>query len=624
MKNVSVTTVLLAGLMLIPGACGSNRKPTDAGVDENQSDADQTGSDAQADAQPDGGSAPLKVVLLQTNDLHSYLQGHDPELDYTPETTGDDTTVGGISRLGARIAAERTKAGDVPVLVLDSGDFMMGTAFELLGASQAAELTELSKLGYDAITLGNHEFDWTPGGLALILGAAAQKGFAVPIVASNLKLDAASTDQGAKAVAAAVRRKLVKTLPNGLKVGLFGLLGKNAVDVTPTIKPLTFDPIATAAAALVKELREEDHVDIVIALSHSGINPAGKGEDADLAKAVPGIDVILSGHTHDTLTTPVTVGTTTITQTGRYGEHLGKLALTVTRSAAGNPTVALDSYELLPIDDTVAGDAPTQARVQAYQTAIDQLITPLAYGKILAKTTFDVTSAGTGETAIGDLVTDSYRTVSSSLTPTEPTAVAIDASGAIRTRLAAGKTGLIAFADAFRVLPLGIGPDSHPGYPLVSLYLNAADLFAGLELSAAAVDTVGSADYVLQTSGLEAQIDATKPAFQRVTGIKVGGTAINRADATTCYKATTTLYVANLLGVVAQATNGALSVKPKEKDCQTLVTDLNAHIIRTGATATSPELKAWQALITYLGGLPQVAGVPTVPDAYMAPQGRVK
>lgn len=626
-----------AGPDVKPDATADMAPPGDTASDKGDALPDAAPDIAPADGRDaaDGevagdGPAPtaFKLVLLQTNDLHSYLEGQSPEVDYTPATTGDDTTRGGISRLAARVGAARAAAGATPVLLLDSGDFMMGTAFELLGASQAAELMELQNLHYDAVTLGNHELDWTPGGLALILGAAGTKGFNVPIVATNMKLDAASTDVGAKAVMNTVKRKVVKTLPNGLKVGIFGLLGKDAVAVTPTTKPLTFDAIDVAAQAIVDELRTQDGVDVVIALSHSGINQAGQGEDAVLATKVPGIDIILSGHTHDALTTAVKVGNTVITQTGRYGENLGKLSLAVTRNAAtgdagaAKTTVALDGYELVPIDDSVVGDATTQARVAAYKVAIDTLLAPtLSYGALLAKTTVDVPNVGS-ETAIGDLVTDAYRASVTALTPAEPSLVAIDASGAIRAPLLKGKTGQVIFADAFRVLPLGIGPDSKPGYPLVSFFLSGADLRAGMEFSAAP-DATGTGDTVLQVSGLEVHLDRTKPPFQRVTSLKVGASTVGLADTATCYKVTTTLYVANLLGLVAQSTGGAMSVKPKEANCTTLVTDLNTRIVRTGATAAAPELKAWQALVGYLAAFPKDANVPLIPTVYGAPQGRV-
>jgi 5'-nucleotidase/UDP-sugar diphosphatase len=144
------------------------------------------------DAAGDAGPTTFKVVLLQTNDIHSNLQGHEAVLDYSPATTGDDSTIGGMSRLAARVAAARTEAGATPVMLLDSGDFLMGTPFEIVAATDAAELMEMQHLGYDAITLGNHEFDWTPDFLYLVLTAAATHGFNVPLVASNIKLDPAA------------------------------------------------------------------------------------------------------------------------------------------------------------------------------------------------------------------------------------------------------------------------------------------------------------------------------------------------------------------------------------------------------------------------------------------------
>jgi 5'-nucleotidase len=573
---------------------------------------------------PDGGDAgpsTFKVVLLQTNDIHSNLEGHDAVLDYTPATAGDDQTVGGISRLAARITAERTAAGSTPVMLLDSGDFLMGTPFEFVMTPDAAELQEMQALNYDAITFGNHEFDWTPSGLFLILTAAYRThNVTIPIVASNMKLDASQASTFAGQVQEMTVPKLVKTLPNGLKVGIFGLLGRNAAQVAPTAAPFTFDPIATTAAAMVAELRNQHQVDLVIALSHSGINQAGVGEDADLAASVPGIDVILSGHTHDALSTAVTVGKTVITQTGRYGEHLGKLALTVTR-AGGGTTVALDSYELLPVDDSVAGDAPTQARVDQYIADINAKITPLKYAGPVAQTSFDVLT-GSGESAIGDLVTDAYRTVAAGVFPTDPPVIGIDAAGGLRAPIAKGKTGSIAFGDAFNVIPLGIGPDTHPGYPLVSFYLNASDIRSGLELAAAG-EVVGS-DFVIQASGLTAHYDMTKSPFQRITSLRIGDTPVALTDTMPCFRVVTTLYVGSLLPVVGSVSGGMLSVAPKQKDCSTVVTDMTQQIVYTGTGSNMAEVKAWQAFLMFLTSLPAGAGgAPAIPASYMAPQGRI-
>src|SRR5262249_13777158 len=97
-------------------------------------------------------------------------------------------------------------------------------------------------------------------------------------------------------------------------------------------------------------------------------------------------------------------------------------------------------------------------------------------------------------------------------------------------------------------------------------------------------------------------------------------------DATGCYSVTTTLYVAGLLGLVSQVTGNALSVTPRTEACAAVITNMNTRIIHTATGANPPELKAWQALMSYLGRLPpEVAGgaTPTVPAAYAAPQLRV-
>src|SRR5262249_9503615 len=150
------------------------------------------------------------------------------------------------------------------------------------------------------------------------------------------------------------------------------------VSVTPTAAPLTFEDIATAAARVVKDLRDNDKVDVVIALSHSGINSSGVGEDQVLATKVPDIDVIVSGHTHDVLTAPVKVGKTLIVTAGAYGEHLGQLELSAT---PGTPGVSLDKYTLVDIDDKTMGNATTQAGIDAYIAGLDTALQPggLAY-----------------------------------------------------------------------------------------------------------------------------------------------------------------------------------------------------------------------------------------------------
>jgi 5'-nucleotidase/UDP-sugar diphosphatase len=583
---------------------------------------------------PDGGAdagTPQKLLILHTNDIHSHLMGWAPELDYTPATPNDDLTQGGMARLAAAVGAAKAgaAAAGTPTLLLDAGDFMMGTLFELLATQATPELAMMHALGYDATTVGNHELDWTPHGLAGILAAAVTNGATVPIVASNMSFsatDPADDELKALADAGVIQPKLIKMV-GGLKVGFFGLLGADAVQVTPQAKPLTFEPIATAAARMVQELRETDGVDLVIALSHSGIDHDGHGEDAVLAAQVPGIDVIISGHTHDTLVEPVQVGNTIIVTAGAYTAYLGELALTVTPSGTPGtqPAVTIDSYTLRAIDDAIAGDTTTQGAVDAYIAGLDTSLAPSgqAYRKVVASTAADLPLPAYQEAPIGNLVTDAYRAIAKAVQPTDPPAIAVEANGQLRAPIVAGKTGKIWFADLFRVTPIGIGPDQVPGYPLVTFYLNAKDIRSGLELGGA--PEVVSDQYFLQVAGLKVTYDMSKPLFGRVTSLKLGDQALDLNDTNTCYKVVATSYVSGLLGVVESLTGKLLQVQAKDADCKTLIDPTTRYVDADPTKDGVQELKHWQAVLKYVSMLhdDDGDGVPDVPASYASPQGRI-
>ena len=587
----------------------------------------------------DGGpppGTPQKLLILHTNDIHSHLMGFAPESDYTPATPNDDTTRGGMARLAAAIGAAKASAAaeGTPVLLLDAGDFMMGTPFELLATAASPELALMRALGYDATTIGNHELDWTPHGLAGILQAAVTNNVTFPILSSNMKFsatDPADDELELLANAGVIQPKLVKMV-GGLKVGFFGLIGANAVQVTPQAAPLTFDPIDVAAARMVKELRETDKVDLVVALSHAGIDHDGQGEDAVLAGKVPGIDVIVSGHTHDTLAQPAPIGNTLIVTAGAYTAYLGALALTVTPSGTpGSPpvSVTVDSYTLLNIDDTITGDPTTQGAVDAYIAGVDKALAPsgLAYEAVVATTAADLPLPARGEAPVGNLVTDAYRTITAALQPADPPVIAVDANGALRAPIIAGKTGKIWFADLFRVTPLGIGPDQIPGYSLVTFYLNARDIRNGLELGGA--PEVVPNDFFLQISGLKVGYDMSKPLFGRVASLTLQTSGaehpLDLNDTATCYKVVTTNYVAGLLGAVQGLTENLLQVTAKASDCLTPVDPTTRFVDADPTAADVQELKHWQAVLKYVSGLPDVNGdgVPDVPAVYALPQGRI-
>jgi len=133
-------------------------------------------------------AAEKLLTIVHTNDLHSHLQGFSPEIDYRPFDAGADKTLGGWSRI-ATVIKNTKKERKNPVLILDSGDYTMGSLFHMLAREEAFELRLLKAMGYDAVTLGNHEFDLKPAGLARILKAAKTKGGMPQIVFASAVFD---------------------------------------------------------------------------------------------------------------------------------------------------------------------------------------------------------------------------------------------------------------------------------------------------------------------------------------------------------------------------------------------------------------------------------------------------
>ena len=135
-------------------------------------------------------------TILHTNDMHSAFIGMGPASDYTPFTLNDDATRGGYARLASLIATRRkARAGDGPVLILDAGDYSMGTAFAAATREIGGELQLMSRMGYDATTFGNHEFDLGPDGLGKSIGVAAKAGRVPAVLAVEYQLRRRTTQR---------------------------------------------------------------------------------------------------------------------------------------------------------------------------------------------------------------------------------------------------------------------------------------------------------------------------------------------------------------------------------------------------------------------------------------------
>jgi len=131
-----------------------------------------------------GAQTGKKITILHTNDIHSRLTGYAPELAYSPLTANDDKTIGGFARI-ATIIRNETVSKEGTTLVLDAGDFLMGTLFQGLEPSTGFQLRLMRSMGYDAVCIGNHEFDFGPAKLADIINSAVSGGAIPDVLMSN-------------------------------------------------------------------------------------------------------------------------------------------------------------------------------------------------------------------------------------------------------------------------------------------------------------------------------------------------------------------------------------------------------------------------------------------------------
>ncbi len=318
----------------------------------------------------------VTFTLLQTSDMHSHADGIGPSLDYTPEDNSDgDNVMGGFTRIASIIGAVRTEQEkeDIPVVVVDSGDFFMGTVFDM-AVTDPISLKFFQMAGYDAVTLGNHEFDWSSLGLAMLLGNGVANGFNVPIVASNMIThNGSSADDGIEALIAggSIVPKKILELSNGIKVGILGIMGVTADSLAPTASPITFNHDYSFLQSKVDELRNNDHVDIVILLSHGGVYNNGTGDDQLIAENVTGIDIIASGHYHTATQSLIRKGGAMIFSPGGYGQWLSRLDVKFNKNTG---LIESSDFQLIPVNDTVVNRTVFQMIVDNYKTALNQAL----------------------------------------------------------------------------------------------------------------------------------------------------------------------------------------------------------------------------------------------------------
>jgi 5'-nucleotidase/UDP-sugar diphosphatase len=587
----------------------------------------------------------LYFCILHTNDMHSELIPHSPAVDYNPQ--GEDPAIGGFARLATavnEIRENKMKEGE-PVLLFDAGDFLGGTPFAWLALSgYAAELTIMQKMGYDAVTIGNHEYDYGPDVLAqyLLKAGYPEAHQKTLVLASNTK----APPDDPLAARGLYRKTGMFELENGLKVGVFGIIGKDAVQLIGEAGDVQFLDQYEVARQMVDELKEQG-ADVIVGITHSGV-----GEDRELAREVSGIDVIVGGHSHTALYKPVLQGDTIIVQAGCFGEYLGQLELAydpdtgkvrVRNEENGHPF-------LIPIDSSFACDPEIDALVQEYTLILNAHITEMTGGKFddimstVARSDFILSNQPPlNETPLGNFVADAMRMVVQNITG-EGVDIAGEASGCIRTSISPGSAGNISFYEIAGTTSAGHGLDGYPGCPVVSVYFTGEEVRRLLELNILVQKFIGDSSF-LQLSGLRYSYNPRNavlltipfanlpiPTTRAVTNVELytgdgiqpvhseGYVPLERGDER-LYHVVTDGYLLHFFSI-AKNILPQLEVVPKNADGESVPSEKFDELIVHQADGR--ELKVWEAVAMYAAAQPPgVDGIPRIPDYYEGIVGRI-
>lgn len=561
------------------------------------------------------------VDIVFTHDTHSHLN------TFTTMVDGLETELGGFARMNTLIEAQRAQNPDT--LVIDGGDFSMGTLIQTVFETQAAELRMLGYLGCDITTLGNHEFDYRSKGLANMLTSAQASGDAVPaMVVCNVDWDTMEAEgltegqQRLKDAFAAYGVSDYTVLEKGdVDIAVVGVFGKDALACAPTCELKFEDPIE-AVKQTVADIKANEDVDMIVCVSHSGTwEDESKSEDELLAKAVPDLDLILSGHTHTEIEKPIQHGSTYVVSCGEYGKNLGEL--TLTQQADGR--WVMSAYELIPITSDIAVHAATQQTIDSFMDTVDtDYLARFGYTKdqvlaendIVFSTQKDLENIHE-EHNLGDIIADAYVYAVENAADYDgvPVDLAVVPSGTVRDTYARGD---ITVEQVFNSFSLGIGADGVPGYPLISVYLTGREIRTAAEIDASVSDFMTTAR--LYCSGLNFTYNPHRLLLNKVTDVCLedDGQRVALED-DKLYRIVADLYSGQMLSAVTDMSYGILAIVPKYAD-GTPITDFEDVII----TENGRELKAWDSIARYMASFADTDGdgIANVPAYYSTTHGR--
>lgn len=560
------------------------------------------------------------VDVMFLHDTHSHLN------EFATVEDGESQIMGGFAKIMTMINEQKEKNPDT--LLLDAGDFSMGTLIQVVFEEEASEIRMLGEMGFDATTLGNHEFDYNASGLANMMNNAVASGDILPaMVVCNVDWE------GMEAKGLTEDQKLLKNAfenygvedyivvtKNDVRIAITGVFGEDCLDCVPNC-PLDFVNPVEAVEATVAEIKANETVDMVVCVSHSGTwEEEDKSEDEILAKSVPDLDLIVSGHTHTKLEEPIVHGDTYIVSAAEYGKYLGNL--TMTQKEDGRWT--MDSYELKTVSEDITEDEETQKKVDELMSMVDsKYLEQFGYTKDQVLCTNEIEFAPQNDLAekhtelnLGSIIADSYTYAAEQILGEGTVDVSVAPAGTIRDTYALGE---ITTENVFNSFSLGIGEDGIPGYPLIAVYLTGAELKTVAEIDSTVSDLMTTAR--LYTDGLYWHYNPNRMLLNKTTEVYLVNGDEERVELADdeLYCVVTDFYSSQMLGGVTDMSYGLLSIVPKFADGTPIENYEDAVIKGDGQ-----ELKAWKAIADYMSSFEDTDGdgIGNVPAVYGTVEGR--
>ncbi|WP_417475254.1 bifunctional metallophosphatase/5'-nucleotidase [Leisingera sp.] len=460
-------------------------------------------------------AAEFKLTILHTNDIHSRIESIN-KYDSTcgAEDEAEGKCFGGVARIMTKVTERRAALEGQNVLLLDAGDPFQGSLFYTTYKG-AAEAEFMEAIGYDAMAVGNHEFDDGPAGLEKFVDAVS-----FPVISGNLDLTSEPALKGK------VGNHVVLEV-GGEKIGIISALATDTVETSSPGPNVVFQDEIESLQADVAAL-EAEGVNKIIALTHVGLP-----KDLEIAEKVEGIDVVVGGHSHTLLSNtsdkaagpyPTMAGDVPIVQAYAYSKYLGEL--TVTFDDAGNVTAA--EGEPILLDASVTPDADIAARVAEMGAPIEEMKT-----RVVAETTEAVEGSReacrSGECAMGNLVADAML----ARVKDQGVTIAFQNGGGLRASIDQGE---VTMGEVLSVLPFQ--------NTLSTFQVTGQTLIDALENGVSQIED--GAGRFPQVAGMKFAFDASKEAGARVSDVMVKeGETWTEIDPAKTYSVVSNNYVRN-------------------------------------------------------------------------------